>query len=68
MDQDWMVEKITLTGDVVYPYRVVGQNLNYAENHMDRMFRWNVPDICERFDLTNAEFGEGVRERLAKDA
>ena len=55
--KDWKVSRVTKCKDFYYPFRVEGENLNYAPESPFRHFRWNVPSIDNpRYDLTSAKF------------
>jgi hypothetical protein len=71
---DWMVTECYRNPGDYYRYTIVGINLNYPEGHMDRYFRWRVPDIDCRFFLpiedldgggalmTRREFDQATKE------
>jgi hypothetical protein len=48
-EPDWLVHSVERTDDRSYPYRVVGENLNFEVGEPMRKFIWNVPRLSWRY-------------------
>lgn len=51
--KDWLVSRLTDRGPSARTrYHVEGENLNCLPDCPERRFSWDVPDLCDRYDLS----------------
>lgn len=67
---DWIVDRLELTGSLVYPYRVHGHHREPYADRPDNTFVWRVPDIVNnrRYDLAHTQADSATWLHVAKDA
>lgn len=53
---DWILSSVVERPSEYYRFRTSGTNANVPEGGDGHTFHWDVPDLCWRYDLTEATY------------
>lgn len=67
---DWIVDRLELTGDTVYPYRVIGHHSGPVAKRPGELFMWRIKHLVDnpRYDLAHTQADSATWLHVAKDA